>query len=112
MFSFYNSQLTTHNLQLFYIKFGHIGDNHLHVNLVAKNEKNMPLAKELILKFVRKGIELGGTVSAEHGIGKIKHDYLREMYGEAGVKEMIRIKKTFDPNGILGQNNLFPKELL
>jgi len=107
MFDFYTSSLAPHPSSLFYIKFGHIGDNHLHVNLVAKKEEHLPLAKELILKFVRKAVELGGTVSAEHGIGKIKHDYLKEMYGEAGINEMLRVKKVFDPNFILGRDNIF-----
>ena len=110
MFNFYNLELGTSNL--FYIKFGHIGDNHLHVNLVAKNEKELKQAKELVLSFVRKAVSLGGTVSAEHGIGKIKHDYLKEMYADAGIKEMVRIKKNFDPNLILGLNNLFPQAAL
>ena len=115
MFNFYNSQLTclpagtaTSNLQLFYIKFGHIGDNHLHVNLLAKSEADLDQAKALILNFIRKAVSLGGTVSAEHGIGKIKRDYLKEMYGAAGINEMRRIKQVFDPNSILGQGNIFP----
>jgi len=99
-------------LDLFHIKFGHIGENHLHVNLLPKSEEEKVVAKDLIMKFVKKAISLGGTISAEHGVGKIKHAYLREMYGEAGIREMIRIKKTFDPNGILGRNNIFPQELL
>jgi len=107
MFTFYNSELKASSPEIFYIKFGHIGDNHLHVNLLPKSEQELKKAKELILSFVRKAVSLGGTVSAEHGIGKIKHDYLKEMYGEAGVAEMIRIKKAFDPNCILGRNNLF-----
>lgn len=119
MFNYYNDELRRAcqqagiaNYELMYIKFGHIGDNHLHVNLLAKNEKELALAKGLVLKFVHKAVSLGGTVSAEHGIGKIKHPYLKEMYGEPGINEMIRIKKTFDPNCILGLNNIFPKELL
>jgi D-lactate dehydrogenase (cytochrome) len=109
MFDFYNSELRITNDELMYIKFGHIGDNHLHVNLVAKKEEDLPLAKGLILKFVQKAVSLGGTVSAEHGIGKIKHAYLKEMYGEAGVNEMRRIKKIFDPDYLLGVNNIFPR---
>ncbi|MGB9613251.1 MAG: FAD-binding oxidoreductase [Candidatus Margulisiibacteriota bacterium] len=108
MFNFYNSQLQ--NSKIFHIKFGHIGDNHLHVDLLPKSEEEQKQAKELVLSFVRKAVSLGGTVSAEHGIGKIKHDYLKEMYGEAGIAEMIRIKKTFDPNLILGRNNIFKIE--
>lgn len=107
MHSFYNSELTTRTPKLFFIKFGHIGENHLHVNLLPKDEKEKILAKEIIMKFVRKAVSLGGTVSAEHGIGKIKHDYLKEMYGEKGIQEMIQVKKTFDPNCILNQGNIF-----
>jgi D-lactate dehydrogenase (cytochrome) len=115
MFEYYKSQLPTSNIktnpnrEIFNIKFGHIGENHLHVNLVPQSERAIPLAKEILLKFVRKAVSLGGTVSAEHGIGKIKHDYLRELYSQAGIDEMRRIKKMFDPNLILGSNNIFPR---
>ncbi|MFA4843870.1 MAG: FAD-binding oxidoreductase [Candidatus Margulisiibacteriota bacterium] len=109
MFNFYNLQLTTNDSQLFYIKFGHIGDNHLHVNLVAKKPEYFDKAQALVMKFVRKAVELGGTVSAEHGIGKIKHQYLREMYGNAGLNEMRRVKALFDPSHILNRGNIFPE---
>jgi len=112
MLAFYNSQLTIYNSRLLWVKFGHIGQNHLHVNLVPKTQDDIPLAKDLIMKFVKKGIELGGTCSAEHGIGKIKHPYLKEMFGDAGIAEMVRIKKLFDPTCILNQGNVFPKSLL
>lgn len=110
MFNFYNSELL--NSKLLYIKFGHIGENHLHVNLLPKSEEEKTIAKDLIMRFVKKALSLGGTISAEHGVGKIKHVYLKEMYGEAGIQEMIRIKKIFDPKCILGRNNIFPQELL
>jgi len=108
MFSFYNSSLVISHSSLFSIKFGHIGDNHLHVNLLPKTEEEKVVAKETIMKFIKKAVDLGGTVSAEHGIGKIKHAYLKMMYGDAGIEEMRQIKKQFDPNFILGQNNIFP----
>ncbi|MBU0501972.1 MAG: FAD-binding oxidoreductase [Candidatus Margulisbacteria bacterium] len=107
MLAFYTSQLTTHTPSLFCVKFGHIGENHLHVNLLPKSEGEKKIAKEIILAYVKKAVELGGTVSAEHGIGKIKHDYLYILYGEAGISEMKRIKQSFDPNWILGQGNIF-----
>jgi D-lactate dehydrogenase (cytochrome) len=107
MYNFYNTQLATCGMDLFFIKFGHIGENHLHVNLLPKSPEEKAVAQDLVLKFIRKAISLGGTISAEHGIGKIKHDYLKEMYGQEGINEMIRIKKMFDPNCILGLNNIF-----
>lgn len=106
MFAFYNEKLRADGL--FSIKFGHIGDNHLHVNLLPKNEAEMVRAKELVRLFVLKGVELGGTVSAEHGIGKIKHVYLNMMYGEKGIEQMRQVKKSFDPDGILDRGNIFP----
>ncbi|MBU0672007.1 MAG: FAD-binding oxidoreductase [Candidatus Margulisbacteria bacterium] len=120
MYGFYNSEIrnakSETNLpagkagsksEIFHIKFGHIGENHLHVNLLPKSEKEKAVAKDLIMKFVKKAISLGGTISAEHGVGKIKHDYLKEMYGQEGINEMIRVKKALDPNCILNQNNIF-----
>lgn len=107
MLQYYNLSLTTDHLPLFFIKFGHIGDNHLHVNLLPKNEDELILAKDLIMRFVKKGISLGGTVSAEHGIGKIKRDYLKEMYGSAGINEMRKIKHYFDPEQVLNPGNIF-----
>ena len=51
-------------------------------------------------------------MSAEHGIGKIKHKYLEVMYGRRGILEMARVKKTLDPHCILGLDNIFPRELV
>jgi D-lactate dehydrogenase (cytochrome) len=59
-----------------------------------------------------KVVELGGTVSAEHGIGKLKHIFLEKMLGENGFKEMSKLKKSLDKSGILGQDNIFPKKYL
>jgi len=92
--------------------FGHIGESHLHMNLLPRSEDEFRKAKELCLACVRKGVALGGSVSAEHGIGKTRHLYLDEMYGREGVLEMARIKKAFDPECILGLDNIFPRTLL
>ncbi len=112
MFDYYNSELEPISGRIFWVKFGHIGQQHLHVNLVPRTQADIPLAKETIMRFVKKAVSLGGTCSAEHGIGKIKHDYLKEMYGDQGIAEMVRVKKYFDPACILNQGNVFPKELL
>ncbi|MBN1444566.1 MAG: FAD-binding oxidoreductase [Candidatus Omnitrophica bacterium] len=94
------------------ILFGHIGENHLHFNLFPADEKQKVHAVEIYETCVGKALSLGGTVAAEHGIGKIKHKWLKIMYGEKGLKEMARIKKAFDPYCILGPDNIFPKELM
>ncbi|MCM8805570.1 MAG: FAD-binding oxidoreductase [Candidatus Omnitrophica bacterium] len=94
------------------VLFGHIGENHLHFNLFPVDEKERNIARQIYLSCVEKAISLGGTIAAEHGIGKIKYPYLRMMYGDGGINDMIMIKKTFDPKGLIGRDNLFPAELL
>ena len=110
MMDFYVSSFAKRRLE--HVIFGHIGENHLHVNILPRSQIEVAAAEELSLSFVKKGISMGGTVSAEHGIGKLKHGYLQEMYGRQGILEMAAIKKAFDPNCILGLDNIFPKETL
>ena len=110
MMNFYVDTFKRESLN--YVIFGHIGENHLHVNILPRSKSELVRAEELSLSFIRKGISLGGSVAAEHGIGKLKHKYLEEMYGSEGVAEMVKIKKVFDPNGILGLDNIFPREKL
>ncbi|MFH0764119.1 MAG: FAD-binding oxidoreductase [Candidatus Omnitrophota bacterium] len=110
MMDFYMDAFKKENLA--HVIFGHIGENHVHANILPGSPDEERDARDLILAFVRKGLSLGGTVSAEHGIGKIKHMYLEEMYGKQGILEMAGIKKAFDPNCILGLDNIFPKEYL
>jgi D-lactate dehydrogenase (cytochrome) len=95
-----------------HIIFGHIGESHVHVNILPGSEVELKAGRDLLYDFARKGVAIGGTVSAEHGIGKIKHKFLELMYGRKGIMEMARIKKAFDPNCILGLDNIFPRELL
>jgi D-lactate dehydrogenase (cytochrome) len=58
-------------------------------------------------RAVAQAIMLGGCVSAEHGIGKLKRKYLYVMMGERYINEMAEVKKAFDPKGILGRGNMF-----
>jgi D-lactate dehydrogenase (cytochrome) len=109
MINFYVNTLTVCGIE--HVIFGHIGECHLHVNLLPKNEIEHKRSKEICLSFIRKGVSLGGTASAEHGIGKTRREYLEEMYGKQGIIEMARIKRALDPNWILGLDNIFPKEI-
>lgn len=91
---------------VYFVNFGHIGENHLHFNFLPKNDEEYKKAKQTILEFIKKAISLGGTVSAEHGIGKIKRPYLEMMYGRRHIEEMASLKRYFDENFILGRDNL------
>jgi len=90
-----------------HVVFGHIGNSHLHANLFPENDEEEALGKKLYLELMEEAIKMGGTVSAEHGIGKLKVDYFYLMYGKENIKKMKKIKQIFDPNGILNPGNLF-----
>ena len=95
-----------------YVIFGHIGDCHLHANLLPKDEVEAERSRHLYGRFIAQAVMLGGTVSAEHGIGKLKSKYLNVMMGERYLNEMAELKRAFDPNGILGRGNMFSPDLL
>ena len=69
-------------------------------------------AREFYMRFLKYAAAVGGTLSAEHGVGKLKRDYLRLFYSDEQLRQMAAVKKTFDPNGILGRGNIFSEELL
>ncbi len=110
MLAFYEELLKTSKLR--YTIFGHIGDNHVHVNILPRDDAEADQGREIYWKFVRHAVKVGGTISAEHGIGKLKREYLRELYGEDHVREMASLKKAFDPAGILGRGTYFPETYL
>lgn len=92
-----------------YVIFGHIGDCHLHANLLPKNDEEAVRSRHLYGRFIAQALMLGGTVSAEHGIGKLKAKYLNVMMGERYINEMAEFRSAFDPNEILNRGNMFYK---
>lgn len=104
MLAFYRQRLAPFAGRCFI--FGHIGDAHLHVNVLAPGA-DRPRASDLILVCARHAVALGGSVSAEHGLGKRKAHLLELQYGPAAIQAMRDVKKRLDPYGILGQGTLF-----
>jgi D-lactate dehydrogenase (cytochrome) len=90
-----------------YVIFGHIGDCHLHANLLPKNDEEAERARYIYGRCIAQAVMLGGCVSAEHGIGKLKAKYLNVMMGERYLNEMAEVKRAFDPKGVLGRGNMF-----
>jgi D-lactate dehydrogenase (cytochrome) len=110
MLRFYQDTLRASELR--YTIFGHIGDNHVHVNILPRDDNEAIKARGIYVEFLKRAAALGGTLSAEHGIGKLKRDYLRLFYSEEHLREMAALKRAFDPAGILGRGNMFAEELL
>lgn len=93
-----------------YVVFGHIGDAHVHVNILPASGEESACASELMLEFARKVVELGGTVSAEHGLGKRKAHLLELQYAPAHLDGMRQIKRLLDPDWLLGRGTLWKAE--
>ena len=103
---FYRKVLEEQGME--YVIFGHIGDNHLHVNMIPRNNEEVKQGMDNYMTFAKRAVELGGTVAAEHGIGKLKRKFLETMYGESGISEMQSVKKALDSKWLLNQGNMIP----
>ncbi len=98
-------------LGLEWVAFGHIGNNHIHVNILPRDMGELHKGLELYELFAQKAVEWGGAVSAEHGIGKIKQKFLGIMFTSDQVEQMQRIKAVLDPANLLNPGDLFPLEV-
>jgi len=107
---FTKNLIMEHNLE--YVVYGHIGNSHLHFNMLPKNNIELSLCRQLYGEICSKSVELGGTISAEHGIGKLKTKYLLDMFGEENILQMAKLKKILDPNMILNIGNIFEEKYL
>lgn len=105
MWHIYQEKLTSAGLQ--WLAFGHIGNNHIHVNILPRDTNELDKGVDLYRDFAVEATRLGGTVSAEHGIGKIKIPFLPVMFGAEQLLEMYDIKCSLDPHGILNQGDIF-----
>ncbi|HEY1339000.1 MAG TPA: FAD-binding oxidoreductase [Bryobacteraceae bacterium] len=83
-----------------HVIFGHIGDAHVHVNIFGD-------AGDLLVEFAKKAVSLGGTVSAEHGLGKRKAHLLKLQYAPEHIEAMRAVKRRLDPNWVLAPGTLF-----
>jgi FAD/FMN-containing dehydrogenase len=92
-----------------YVIFGHIGDAHLHVNILPANEDEWRRANALMSQFARAARDMDGTVSAEHGVGKRKRHLLEIQYTPEELDRMKRVKTILDPDWLLCRGNLFDR---
>ena len=105
MWQIYYDALEVADLE--WVAFGHIGNNHIHINILPRNASELQRGLALYEHFAVKAVEFGGTVSAEHGIGKMKIKFLELMYSPHHLKEMQAVKLALDPSRILNPGNIF-----
>jgi D-lactate dehydrogenase (cytochrome) len=110
--AYYRSVLDEQKMD--YVIFGHIGDAHLHVNMIPRNPEEVEQGMKNYMTFAKRAVELGGTVAAEHGIGKLKRAFLQAMYGENGISEMQTVKRSLDPKWLVNRGNMIavPEEFV
>lgn len=93
------------------VVFGHAGDGNLHPNIIAdeRDAEEMQRVEKAVEEIFQAAIELGGTLSGEHGIGILKAPFMEMELGAVGVDMMKRIKRAWDPNDILNPGKIFPE---
>jgi glycolate dehydrogenase FAD-linked subunit len=90
--------------------FGHVGDGNIHVNIMIDASNPAELEKSVGVKrrVFELAVELGGTISGEHGIGIMKSEFLPLALQPELIDAMRRIKRALDPNNILNPGKIFP----
>lgn len=92
--------------------FGHAGDGNLHPTCAtdARNHEEMERVEKAFAEIFEKAIELGGTITGEHGVGAMKAPYLEWKLKKEGIAAMMGIKQAFDPNNIMNPGKVFAKD--
>ena len=93
------------------ITFGHLGDGNLHINILKPDKlprdqfiKECEKASQILFELIKK---YEGSISAEHGVGLLKKDYLSYSRSQEEIKIMKSLKKIFDPDNILNPGKIF-----
>jgi len=91
--------------------FGHAGDGNLHPTCLTdvRDEEEMERVEEAFAEIFEAALDLGGTITGEHGVGEMKAPYLEWKVGKAGIQVMKGIKHAFDPNNIMNPGKIFAK---
>jgi D-lactate dehydrogenase (cytochrome) len=90
--------------------FGHAGDGNIHLNITAPDRSTLDRVEAGTVALLQRVLELGGTMSGEHGIGFTKQRFLGLELSPASMRAQAAIKKALDPNGILNPGKLFDED--
>jgi FAD/FMN-containing dehydrogenase len=86
--------------------YGHAGNGHPHQNFIARDARELTTIEGVVEQTLRHILSLGGTVAAEHGIGKIKRRWLPLQMNSLQISMMTAVKRELDPLGILAPGNI------
>jgi glycolate oxidase len=89
--------------------YGHAGDGNLHCNVLFDRPDERPAVDLAVAEILRAAVDLGGTITGEHGVGLAKRDFLEYEQGREVVALERRLKAVFDPLGILNPGKIFPE---
>jgi glycolate oxidase len=89
--------------------YGHAGDGNLHANVLFDAEEERPEVERAVAEILRAAVDLGGTITGEHGVGLAKRDFLEYEQGKEMLAVQRRLKAVFDPLGILNPGKIFPE---
>ena len=90
--------------------YGHAGDGNLHANILFDREEDRPRVEEAVGELLRAAVDMGGSITGEHGVGLAKRDFLEYEQGKEMVALQRRLKAVFDPLGILNPGKIFPAD--
>jgi glycolate oxidase len=100
----------SHKYGLPIVIFGHAGDGNLHPNILfdKRDPKQMEIVEKMVAEEFDIALELGGTLSGEHGVGTLKRPYMEKALGEVSVGIQKKIKQVLDPLNILNPGKVLP----
>ena len=90
--------------------FGHAGDGNLHPNILfdKRDPKQWAKIEPMVSQVFKTALELGGTLSGEHGVGVLKRPYITRALGPVSIEIQRHIKQVLDPLNILNPGKIFP----
>ncbi|MBU0704250.1 MAG: FAD-binding protein [Chloroflexi bacterium] len=93
------------------VVFGHAGDGNLHPNILfdRRDPEQWEKVEQIVGEIFQVALDLGGTLSGEHGIGTFKLPYMREALGQASINIQWRVKQALDPQNILNPGKVLPE---
>jgi glycolate oxidase len=93
------------------VLYGHAGDGNLHPNILfdKRDPEQWKTVERMVAEEFDAALELGGTLSGEHGVGALKRAYFEKALGPVSTEIQKRIKQALDPMNILNPGKIFPE---